>query len=249
MAVSCWRRAAAIKIHRNSPGNDHGRVVAKIEIARDAINHRKCGEKDEEGEPAAIEAKASAGEPEWSHWISLNDRRVAAYPADRQTEDESRGGLPAKIQDPNSAKALECADRPWRAKAEHDRDGDAGIGRPGLQGLHDRIEQAQSQTPRPTDRQRQQNAEIHTLERRLLRPVRAARKRRVRQQPRPMLRAGWRRRWRCHPGMTMARTQTRTAPQPTAMPTPASRVQPERSVKPCAAIGLPDDQRASRRAA
>ena len=94
-----------IEIDRDSPGNDDGRVVAEIEIARHAVNHWKSGEKDEAGKPAGVEAKAAAGEPERSHGIALNDWRMAADAADRQSEDEGLRGLPGEVETPTQPKA------------------------------------------------------------------------------------------------------------------------------------------------
>ena len=41
------RARGGVQVDRDSAGHDHGRVIAEIEIARDAIDHRDGSEKNE----------------------------------------------------------------------------------------------------------------------------------------------------------------------------------------------------------
>src|SRR5580704_16436828 len=55
------RTGGGIDVDRNASGNNDGRVVAVVEIARDAEDHWNRGEKNEKREPATFKAEGAAG--------------------------------------------------------------------------------------------------------------------------------------------------------------------------------------------
>src|ERR1700683_3043307 len=56
------RAGGGVDVNGNAAGNDDGRVVAVVEIARDAKDNGNGGEKNEKREPATFKAEGAAGE-------------------------------------------------------------------------------------------------------------------------------------------------------------------------------------------
>ncbi len=109
-----------------------------------AVDHRECEEKDDRGNPAAVETIAAARKPEWAHRVALNDGRVAVYSADREAEDKRANRLPREVQSPTYPESAGAQVSHGEQQAEDDGEGDAGIVRAGLECLHDRIEQCKA---------------------------------------------------------------------------------------------------------
>ena len=89
-----------VQVHRNACRDDHRRVIAKIQIARDAEDHRQCQKQNNQRHPGAVEAEAAAGEPERPHGIALHHGRMTVDAAHCKSKQQGTASLPAEVEPP-----------------------------------------------------------------------------------------------------------------------------------------------------
>ncbi len=86
-----------IKVHGDACRDDHGGVVAEVEIAGDAEDDGKGQKQEEECDPTAFEAESAAGKPEGSHGVALDDGRMAVYAVTASPKSSARLAFQPKL--------------------------------------------------------------------------------------------------------------------------------------------------------
>src|SRR6185437_7249032 len=113
----------SIQVHGNACWYKQRRVIAEIQVARDAEEHGKRRHQYREGDPSAVQPEAAAGQPERSHRIALNYRRVSVQALDGEAEDQGLAGLPSEIQSPAQPKCARAQISCGKQEAEDEGHG------------------------------------------------------------------------------------------------------------------------------
>src|ERR1700722_7146060 len=94
------RARGSIQVDGDTSAHNHRRVIAKVQVARNAKDNRNRSQKNNQCQPTAIESVCPPGKPEWPHGVALHHRRMARDAANRESEDECTTRLPCKVETP-----------------------------------------------------------------------------------------------------------------------------------------------------
>ena len=225
-----------IEVHGNAAGHDDGSVVAEVEIAGDAEDHGQRGEEDEEGDPAAVQAEAAAGEPEGAHGVALDDGGMAVDAADGEAEEQGAAGLPAKVEPPAEPEGPGAQVGRGEQQAERDGDADAGAAGTRQQRLHDGVIGGESER-RAEGAHRADEALESVAAKGNLFSQRGEREESASATSQPQAEAPAETEMAMPPPSASSSTQTTARPQPVARPSPTSLASPAAAAIPARLMG------------